>query len=199
MPSNRRRIARGSLVLTLGLLLCSRSWAALKPSTTDRPAQPPSIASIRELAELAVLEIDVTDIVTGQAAGYTGSTTTTLLIAGTATLAIDMTDACFIQVDPQRRHAVLSLPPPTLQRIAIDPATTRPITTQRHGLWHLAPGHASEDEAVLEAMQQHRQRLEAAGLPAAAIKRAKEQTESIVARYSNDLGWTLMIDWQQRQ
>ena len=139
-----------------------------------------SLEAVRELAELTVLELDSTDVVTGFAGGRTGQLTPTLLVCATATVAAEPSKARYARVNGDRGRLVLAIPRPTLRRVTIDHTATRRLTSIRTGLWQLASGPALGDEAIAAALRDASRRLKTSTSPEPVVEQAQRHAEAAV-------------------
>lgn len=188
----------GAATLLLGLMLCAEAYESL--ASTPEPEQtitPPSIDSIRELAELTVLEVEASEVVTTEVNGYTGGTSAIVQVHGTITLGVDLDRARFVEVDEVQQHIVLALPPTEVRRVAIDHQTSRVLRCQRSGLWRMAIGDALEDQAIKSALVIGQQRLGATASRDDVDQRARGHAASVLGRFVSELGWTLDIRWDE--
>lgn len=186
----------GLATIWLGMMLCSKAYESLAytpPEDEPAASSPPSIDAIRGLAELTVLEMEVTDVVTASVNGRTGGTTVDMLIRGTVTLAVDLQQARFIEVDELRQHIVLALPPPNVRRVAIDHQGSRVLNCQRTGLWRMAVGDALEDQAIRSALIIGEQRLNVAASRDDLDQRARRHAQSVLTGFVSEMGWTLLV------
>lgn len=191
-------ILAGAATLWIGLVLTSRAYEALATEPeTPPPPTPPNIERIRELAEMVVLEVEASEVVTASVEGRVGGTTVVALVHGIVTLGVDLDRARFVEVNQERRHLVLALPPPTVRRVAIDPVTSRPLHTQRDGLWQIAAGSAHEDRAFAQALVIGQQRLENAASRSDLTVRARRHAEAVLQRFAVEIEWALKVNWEE--
>ena len=192
------RILAGAATIWLGLLLCS---SAYESQADDTPAEPPrtplSIDVIRELADLTVLEINATEVVTSTVSGHTGNTSAVVVVTGSITLAVDLEQARIVMADQDRQHFIVALPPPKVQRVAIDHDASRVVSCQRSGLWELAIGQAHEDRVISDAFATGQYRLEAAGREQRFSRRARVHTDAVIQRFARDVGWIIEVQWEE--
>ncbi|MEM6257428.1 MAG: DUF4230 domain-containing protein [Planctomycetota bacterium] len=188
----------GATAIWIGLVLTSRAYDALatEPETPPFPT-PPSIAAIRDLSELVLLEIEAIEVVTTSVEGRVGGTTVIASVQGIVTLGVDLDQACFVEVDQERQHLVLALPPPMIRRVAIDPVTSRALHTRRDGLWQIAVGSAHENRAFAQALVIGQQRLENAASRSDLTARAKRHAEAVLQRFASEIEWTLEVRWEE--
>lgn len=192
------RIVAGAATIWIGLSLCSSAYVVqAEPTQAERPNPPPNIERIRELAELTVLEVESSTIVSTAIRGYTGGTSVVVLVHGTLAYAVDMDAARYLQVDEQQRHLVLALTQPTVRRVAIDPRMSRMLSCDRTGLWRVALGPAREDEALTSALVIGQDRLMASAGSEDLVRRARRHTESVLGRFVTGMGWTLEVSWAE--
>lgn len=190
------RILAGVTVVWLGLMLCAEAYESLASvPQPEQSAGPPSITSIRELAELTLIEVQATEVVATEVSGYTGGTSAIIQVHGSVTLGIDLTEARYLEVDEARRQLVLALPLPDVRRVAIDPLASRVLRCERSGLWHLAIGPAHEDKAITDALAIGRERLLQAASGEDLAQRARRHATEVLNQFVTELGWTLEIRW----
>lgn len=194
-----KQTATGVALTCLGLMLCSKAYESLAhtpPENKPTSSRPPSIDAIRELAELTVLEIEVTDVVTASVTGQTGGTTIDMLVRGSVTLAVDLQQARFVKVDKDQQQIVLALPPPEVRRVTIDHQTSRVLNCQRSGLWRMTVGEALEDQAISAALVLGQQRLSNAASRDDLDQRARRHAEAVLQRFVTEITWTLEVRWE---
>ena len=192
------RILAGTATIWLGLLLCSTIHESQADETPTEPTRTPlSIDAIRELADLTVLEINATEVVTSTVSGHTGSTNAVVVVAGSITIAVDLEQAHIVEVDQDRQHLVLTLPPPSVRDVAIDHNASHVASCQRSGLWELAIGEAHEDRVIADAFAIGQRRLEVAGGEQLFTHRARQHTEAVIHRFAREVGWTIEVLWEE--
>lgn len=191
------RTLAGATSVLLGLLLCGEAYDSLALKDYQEQAGTQIILDgIRELAELVVLEVQLTEAVTATVSGRTGSTTAVVVITGSVTLAVDLELARIVEPDRERQNLVLALPQPTVRSVAIDHEASRVASCQRSGLWELAVGEAHEDRVIADAFAAGQRRLEAAGREERFAQRARHHTEAVIERFARDAGWTVEVRWE---
>lgn len=192
------RIAAGAVMIWLGLLMCSGAYKSLAlPQDVEPAVPPPSIEAIRELADLVVLEVQASEVVSAEVRGHTGGTAVIVLVYGDVMLGIDLEQAHFTEVDQGNRRLVLALPAPTVRRVAIDHHASRTIHSGRDGLWHLAIGPAKEDQAIANAFMLGTERLKEVAVGEDLTQRAKRHAEAVLGGFTDEMGWTLEIRWNE--
>lgn len=186
----------GLACIWLGINLCGSAYEALATTPdVEHTVSALSIESIRELSELTVLQVRVTEVVTNEIMGLTGGTSVAVLVHGDVFLGVDLEQAELVEIDQDQQHIVLFLPVPEVRRAAIDHLTSQKIYSERHGLWRMAIGPASEDELIANAYKIGEQRLQDAAKRADLAGRAKRHAESVLRRFIDGTGWTLTISW----
>ena len=192
------RILNAATCLLIGLLLCVLAFNSLHiTQRAPQPSDPLALHAVHELTELVVLEAQAADLVRAEVGGYTGWTSVQLRVHGTVTLGVELKRARLLKVYPGRRHIVLSLPPPSVRSVAIDPRRTIVLGSERGGLWRLVIGEACEGRAIAQALATGQSRLKANVLQDDHALRAKRHTEVVLHRYAAELGWTVDLRWDQ--
>ena len=188
----------GMTALLLGVVLCSEAYDSLAThAQSDQTTSPPSIESVRQLTDLAILEITATEVATSSVNGHAGSTTATVLICGTITLTVDLGQTEFTEVDEDRQHLVLALPHPSVRRVEIDHRASRVLSCERSGLWNLAVGAAHEDRAISQAFLTGQQQLREQGDSDVFIQQARLHTLAVLSGFASELGWTVEVRWTE--
>ena len=193
-----RRTLLGLTSVLFGLLLCSEVYDAM--ALTDEQQQPDTqtiLDGIQELAELVVLEVQLTEVATGSVSGHTGGTTVTMLVRGSVAFAVDLEQARYVDMDQDSQRLVLMLPQPVVRHVAVSLGSSEVTSCQRSGLWKLAHGPACEDIAIREALDAGMTQIEAAAADIALSNRAKARVESVLHQYADKIAWSFEIRWQQ--
>jgi hypothetical protein len=150
---------------------------------------------IQELAELVVLEVQLTEVATGSVRGHTGGTTVTMLVRGSVSFAVDLETAQFVEVDEQRKQLVLELPSPEVRDVTIDHDRSSVLRCQRRGLWMITVGEALEDRAIMNAMTIGHERLGDTGSREDLVQRARRHAEVVLSQFVSEMGWGLEVRW----
>lgn len=180
-------------------MLCSEAYESLAATTqTGHTIGPPQLEAIRGLAELTILEVEATEIVSAEVNGYAGGTSVILLVRGTVTLAVDLEQAKVIKVDSDRQRVVLGLPPPEVRRVMIHHEDARILSCERHGLWRLAVGQAKEDQAIKEALAVGQDQLMQAASLENNIDQARKHAETTIGEFLSESGWELNVQWKEQ-
>ena len=189
----------GSITILLGVMLCGEAYDSLAATTqAGHTIGPPQLEAIRGLAELTILEVEATEIVSAEVTGYTGGTSVVMLVRGTVTLGVDLEQAKIIEVDEDRRRVVLGLPPPEVRRVMIHHEDARVLSCERRGLWRIAVGQAKEDQAIKEVLAVGQDRLMQAASLENNIDQARMHAETTIGKFLSDTGWELNVQWKEQ-
>ena len=112
-------------VTGFGLGRRSATIQSVPPSPWESRHAGLTIQQIQPLSSLVTTRVDVADVVEGNLVGYTGAVKAAILVKGDFLLGVDLTQARFDSVDPDRRTATLLLPRPTLASPRVDHSRTR--------------------------------------------------------------------------
>ena len=163
-------------------------------SPISRPEQV-LLSRITELAELTVLVVPVSTVLTTELVGYTGSARCIVVVNGEAELGVDLEQARFADIDAEARTATLILPEPRTRAARLDHARTQIYSLDRQGLWLLLSSGESCRLVVNQAMQQAQAAVEAAGQDTKLLYQAREQAERALGNAIETVGWQLHIVW----
>lgn len=156
-----------------------------------------TIEQIRLMQQLVTTKVVVTEVVTTRIAGHSGAMEVVIALRGELMIGVDLSTAEFIEVDDSARHAVLSLPEPTLLDARVDHGRSRVAAIRSDGLWKLLPSDAATDARMIDAAySQAQRRLEEATIPEDSRQCAKHQAETVIGTFANRLGWTLELKWK---
>lgn len=156
------------------------------------------IEKVRELAELVVLDVPISDVHVSKIEGTTGSIKMIVAVHGDVMITTDLEHANFDLIDSENRSAVLVLPRPTAQRPRVDHDKTRIVEIQRTGLWKLLLGDAGEASLTNRAMQSAQTVLIDAANKPELIERACGHTEMVMRNFFDAMGWTVVIQWDDQ-
>jgi hypothetical protein len=190
------------LLLTAVLLLIVAAFVAGRFTGRRVPETPAgtyhaglTIDRITELAELLVIQLDVTDVVITSLQGRTGGVQIVLLVKGDVVLGIDMAAARLQDVDNAKRTAVLHLPRPTASRPRLDHTRTRIVLLRKEGLWQLSIAPHSYAAVADRAMGEAQTLVNAAGSSADAERRARAHAEQVLRTFFRSIEWSVQICW----
>lgn len=180
------------LVLILGLTLATFR----QPAATATPSPAPALERVRAVAELSVLDVDVSAITIARIDGYTGGVRCCLIATGTARIGADLERATVHAVDPAAGTLVLALPEPTVLSVRIDPRASRVYSVDRNGLWIALPFATREGQVTARAWAAAESKLREAAQRSGLIARARRRAATLIATAIEPLGWSVTIDWQ---
>lgn len=165
---------------------------------SKRRSTGPTIHEIRSLQHLVTTSVAVTDVLTISAQGHSGSIEVVLAARAELLIGVDLADAELTEADDSARHAVVTLPAPTLTAARIDHQRSRIITIRSFGLWQVLPTDSAIDARVIDAAyaeaERRFQRMEM--LPEHR-RRSIEQAESILREFFGRIGWRLELKWRE--
>lgn len=154
-----------------------------------------SIDRVTELAELLVVQLDVTDVVVTSLQGRTGGVQVVLLVKGDVSLGIDITSAQFRNVDSEKRTAVLTLPRPTASRPRLDHARSRIVLMRKEGLWQFSACSYPYAVAADRGMKEAQDLVNSAGNTTDADRRARTHAEHVLQAFFSSIDWSVHIQW----
>jgi Protein of unknown function (DUF4230) len=192
-----RLIAAGLLVLLGGVL---GWWVHEWRPTTSQPSlaidSGPALEQIQTLASLTTLRVNVADAIVTKLEGRTGGMTAVLVVHGSVTLGVDLSQARFESVDQRNHKVILLLPAPTIQTVSLDQQRTRIVALCDNGLWVIVPGHAEVDVAVTNlAYREAEKVVSQAADDRELMDRARGQAEKVLQIFLTAIGWTVEICW----
>lgn len=161
-------------------------------SSTFRPEQV-LLSRITELAEMVMLRVPVSTVITTEIAGYTGSVSCVIVVNGEVELGVDLEQARFEVIDPETRTATLVLPEPKSRAARLDHARTHVYSLDRHGLWLLLPSDEPGRRIVNLGMTEAQNAVEAAARDAGLIGQARQRAEKVLRGAFEAIGWKLRL------
>jgi Protein of unknown function (DUF4230) len=114
----------------LGVCLGGRMDALEAPIEEHRTLL---IRRITEMAELAVLKVPVSTVITSELVGYVGGVRCVAVVNGDVELGVDMEQARLEDVDAEARAATLVLPQPHVRHARLDHERTTVYSLDRQG------------------------------------------------------------------
>jgi hypothetical protein len=187
------RIVRPLLVVllaggaALAIYECVASAAA--PVTASAA---PRIEEVREIAKLAVLRVQVSDVIEGRNAGGRAL----VLVHGDADLAIDWGLIEVAAVDTEQRTLTLSIPVPQVERARVDHDRTRVYEVVKTGLAAWNPLADPRPMLLENAMQAAQQSVERLARDPSFVEQARLHAETLLAAYHQRLGWRTAVQWR---
>jgi len=185
------------LKLTLALCLITAALIGLTALRLGTPSLAPTndlviTQRLRAAADLVTLEIEGTQLVESQVAGYLGGTRCLLVARTTTTLATDLTRA---DVDVDASRVIVTLDPPRVLDVTIDLDRTAAWPTRRTSLWRLLPGEAAETQAHQDALRLAETRARAA-VTEDDLAAARHHAESVIATLIDTPDREVSIGWR---
>ena len=180
------------LVLILGLTLAN----VRPPAATTTPSPAPALERVREVAEVSILEVDVSAITIARIDGYTGGVRCCLIATGAARIGADLERATLHSIDHAAGTLVVALPEPTVLSVRIDPTASRVYSVDRNGLWIALPFATREGQVTARAWAAAESKLHEAADRSGLIARARRRAATLVKTAIEPLGWSVTIDWQ---
>ncbi len=180
------------LVAGLGVLL----WGAYSLGHRSQPAQVVShglrIDEVRKIARLAVLRVQVADVIEGNNHGATAA----VLVRGDADMAVDLDRIEIADKDEQKKTATLIVPAPQPERPRVDHSRTKLYELRKTGLAVINPFAEPQQLLLEDCMRAAQADVEKAVQDAAFVVQAKEQVERLLASFYGELGWTVTVRWK---
>jgi hypothetical protein len=162
-----------------------RPWG----STPVKP-QPPAIAMISLLSELATTKVHIITQLIGENRHYRAE----YKVAGDVILGIDLSKVAYVHVNLDKRHAVLRLPQPHLIMAKVDHLASREVSIDAKVWVPLSSKQAFHDEAWWEA---DRKITRLAKEEPGYTERAKVQAERVLETLLfKGLGWAVSFEYE---
>ena len=181
-------LAAGLAALVYGAYFFGR-----QTGTTHIVSAGPRIEDVRRIAKLAVLRVQVADVIEG----HNGGGRALVLVKGDADMAIDLDQIRVTERDDTRRSAVLSLPQPRPERPRVDHERTRIYEVEKTGLAALNPFADPRMDLLEDCMRAAQASVEQAVSAPDFATRAQEQAESLLGAYYGEIGWHVTVRWQK--
>jgi hypothetical protein len=152
----------------------------------------PRIEEVREIAKLAVLRVQVADVIEGDTAGARAA----VLVKGDADMTVDLERIEIADRDDDRRTATLLIPTPQPERPRLDHDRTRIYELEETGLALLNPFADPRADLLADCMRAAQEDVERAVRDAEFVVQAKAQTEQLLRSFYRQWGWEVTIEWQ---
>lgn len=180
------------LIAGLGVLL----WGAY---VLGHRTQPPQLVShglrideVRKIAKLAVLRVQVADVIEGNNHGAMAA----VLVRGDADIAVDLDQIQIADKDEQNKTATLVLPAPQPDRPRVDHSRTKLYELRKTGLAVINPFAEPQQLLLEDCMRAAQADVEKAVQDAEFVVKAKEQAERLLGAFYGELGWTVAVQWK---
>jgi hypothetical protein len=156
----------------------------------------PTIEEIQTLASLTTLKVNVADAIVTEFSGRTGGIACVLVVHGSVTLGVDLRKARFESVNQKNRTAVLVLPEPTIQSVALDQEKTKIVALWDNGLWIILPGQGEANAAATNLAYREAQKVVArAADDRELIEQARRQAERVLKAFIEEMRWRGEVHW----
>ena len=192
---NLKNVIGGIVLLMAVTLAVALSYVAGRMKFND--AQPdmaigtsPMIAEVKKIAELAMLNVRVADVLEARQGGWLRWVKGAWVVKGDALIGVDLTKAV-INVDETRKQMSLQLPVPTVLQARVDHQKTKTYDVQRG----LCAGRERESNLRDAAMRQAQQSVEVAANTPDNIHAARRRLEKLLRKACKSRGWTATITW----
>jgi hypothetical protein len=152
----------------------------------------PRIDEVREIARLAVLRVQVADVIEGDTAGARAA----VLVKGDADMAVDLERIEIADRDEQSRTATLLIPTPVPERPRVDHDRTRIYELEKTGLALINPFADPRADLLADCMRAAQEDVERAVRDAEFVAQAKEQTERLLRSFYREWGWEVTVRWR---
>ncbi len=152
----------------------------------------PRIEDVRRIAKLAVLRVQVADVIEGN----NGGGRAIVLVKGDADMAIDLDHIQIAAQDETQKTAILTLPLPQPERPRVDHARTRVYELQKMGLAAINPFADPRQELLEDCMRAAQQSVAKAVAAPEFVAQAKEQAEVLMRTFYREIGWQVTVRWQ---
>lgn len=153
--------------------------------------QGPQLPQIQQLSRISSIKVAVSFVQEAKSESRLGTLHGIWLVQGDALLAIDMDLIQIIQVDDQRKTAVVRIPTPQLELPRIDHERTRAYDMS--GNWTF--GQSSRSSLQSEAMRVAERRVRSEAISSESVRMAKTQSELIIKNIYAAVGWEIKVDW----
>lgn len=151
----------------------------------------PKIEDVRAIAKLAVLRVQVANVLEGQNAGAVGI----VLVRGDADMAVDLERIEIAACDPEQRAATLRIPTPRPERPRVDHERTRVYELRKTGLAAFNPFADPRVDILVDTMRAAQTEVERAVQEEDFVAQAKAQAEMLLAAFYQKLGWSVAVEW----
>ncbi len=151
----------------------------------------PRIEDIRRIARLAVLRVQVADVIEGRNAGARA----VLLVKGDADIMVDFGAIEIADRNDELRTATLRLPAPTPERARVDHDRTRVYELHKTGLAAINPFADPRQPLLEDCMRAAQDTIRQSVRHPDFVTQAKRQAEVLLKAFYHEMGWDVTIEW----
>ena len=152
----------------------------------------PRIEDVRKIAKLAVLRVQVANVIEGNTAGAKAA----VLVRGDADITVDLDQIRIAERDEAARTAKLVLPTPRPDRPRVDHDRTRVYDLEKTGLAAINPFADPRADLLADCMRAAQESVQEGVQDPSFVVQAKEQTELLLHAFYKELGWEVAVEWQ---
>jgi hypothetical protein len=164
------------------------------PAPVQLASVGPRIEDVRRLARLAVLRVQVADVIEGRSAGAEAA----VFVRGDADLVVDLEQVEIVERDEAARVATVVLPRPHAERARVDHDRTRLYTLRETGLAAWNPFADARPVLLADAMRAAQEAVARAVRAEEFVVQAQQQAETLLRRYGGALRWDICVRWEDR-
>ncbi len=180
-------LAAGLLALLAGAFYLGR-----KTGVSHVASAGPRVEDVRQIAKLAVLRVQVADVIQGDNPGATA----VVLVKGDCDIAVDLEGIEITEKDEGRRTAKVTLPAPRPDRPRVDHNRTKIYELHKTGWAVINPFADPREDLLTDCMRAAQTDVEEAVRSADYVARAKEQAELLLTAFYRELGWQVRVSWR---
>jgi hypothetical protein len=151
------------------------------------------IEDIRKIARLAVLRVQVADVIEGRTRGARA----VVLVHGDADIAVNLDGIEVAELDAEQRTATLVMPTPKPDRPRVDHARTRVYALEKTGLAAINPFADPRRDLLRDCMRAAQGQVSGAVDRPEFVARAREHAELLLGSFYRELGWEVRVVWKQ--
>lgn len=153
----------------------------------------PRIEEVRRLARLAVLRVQVANVIEGRTRGARAA----VLVKGDCDIAVDLDQIEIAAKDPRQRTATLVLPDPRPERPRVDHDRTRLYEVRKTGLALLNPLADPRPALLADCMRAAQAEVERAVADPEFVAQAREHAELLLRSFYRELDWDVTVRWKE--
>ena len=158
------------------------------PGVARAEVPPPALSVIQAMSDLATTRVHVSDFIEGENAHWKGK----WILHGEAVLGVDLSKVTYIEANPEKKEAVLSLPQPHLITSKVDHNGSDEVYLKSKVWLPL-----SNWESLRAEVWKHADRkIQKLGEQADHMERARTQAERVLHDLFKGAGWTVRFQWK---